>query len=127
MHAASPVELNPGGAKQSRKRRKAEEKPKKSANQKQTAVYRKTAALTHLFKQKLSATAPPGAQVPAPINPQKPRIRNRARNQVDGVDFRGIPNPPSNAAKGCLEPDFCGAPEEAAASSTLRTEAGDGS
>jgi hypothetical protein len=47
-------------------------------------------------------------------------------NHDDEVDFLGIPNPPSKAASGCFEPDFCGAPE-AAASSTLRTEDGDGS
>jgi hypothetical protein len=69
------------------------------------------------------------------FKPQK-RLKNLARRQKalnlprqhhdDEVDFLGMPNPPSNAANGCFEPDFCGA-AAAAASSTLRIEDADGS
>jgi hypothetical protein len=53
--------------------------------------------------------------------------RDSSLDQEDDGDFLGIPNPPNSAANGCLEADFCGAAEAASASSTLRTEAGDGS
>jgi hypothetical protein len=55
-----------------------------------------------------------------------PEPRQRIKNQEEDDDFLGIPNPPSKAANGCFEAVFCGA-EEAAASSILRTEEGDGS
>jgi hypothetical protein len=51
--------------------------------------------------------------------------RQRTTNQEDD-DFLGIPKPPNNAANGCFEAGFCGA-EEAAVSSILRIEDGDGS
>jgi hypothetical protein len=50
-----------------------------------------------------------------------------APTQDDEGVFLGIPNPPSNAASGCFEADFCGAAEAEADSSTLRTDDGDGS
>jgi len=53
--------------------------------------------------------------------------RRARNNQPYDDDFRGMPNPPSNAASGCFEDGFCGADPAASASSTLRTEAGDGS
>jgi hypothetical protein len=52
----------------------------------------------------------------------------KQQSDYDELNFLGIPNPPSNAANGCLDPTFCGAvADEAAASSTFRMEAAEGS